>query len=331
MPVTGSSLRPQAPDLGTTDLVGALVRRCNFPPPGTHLDCAVSGGADSLALLVLASAAACEVVAWHVDHGIRPESGAAEAALVEAAADRFGAGFAGVRAEVAPGPNLEARARTARRAHLPPGHATGHTADDQAETVLINMLRGAGLDGLTGMRAGTTHPLLELRRAETRQLVEELGLTPVMDPTNLDPVYLRNRVRNELIPLCSELARRDVVPILARQARLLAEDADELDQLVSGLPGAVAEMTSGIPVAPLLSSRPALARRALRRALRAGEEAHPPSLAAVERVMAVVRGEAVACDIEGGRHVRRSRGRLYVEAVEPAGRAPATERPRPAN
>jgi tRNA(Ile)-lysidine synthase len=303
------------------DLTASLVERCNFPSPGTHLDCAVSGGPDSLALLVLACAHGCEVVAWHVDHGLRPGS-ADEAGVVEEAAERFGARFVATRAEVEPGPNLEARARAARRRVLPAGHATGHTADDQAETVLINMLRGAGLDGLAGMRHDHTHPLLELRRSETRSLTEGLGLAPVSDPSNFDPAYLRNRVRHELLPLCSELARRDVVPILARQARLLAEDATHLDLEAAleaeswwGLAGSGAE---GVPVAPLLGLSAPLARRALRALLRDGDEAHPPGLAAVERVLAVARGEAVACDIEGGRHVRRSRGRLYVEPARPA-------------
>jgi tRNA(Ile)-lysidine synthase len=266
---------------------------------------------------VLATAARCDVVAWHVDHGIRPEAGPAEAAVVEAAARRFGARFASVQAQVKPGPNLEARARTARRALLPPGFATGHTADDQAETVLINMLRGAGLDGLAGMRPGPAHPLLELRRVDTRSLVASVDLTPVADPSNSDPAYLRNRVRHELIPLCSQLARRDIVPILARQARLLAEDAAELDALAEG----IGETADGIPLAPLITASVPTARRALRRILRAGDETYPPSLASVERVLAVARGETEGCDIEGGRHVRRSRGRLYVEPVRPtAGR-----------
>lgn len=265
---------------------------------------------------MLACAHGCEVVAWHVDHGLRPGS-AEEAGVVEEAAARFGARFASVRAEVTAGPNLEARARAARRRVLPAGHATGHTADDQAETVLLNLLRGAGLDGLAGMRAGHTHPLLELRRAETRSLVESLGLAPVSDPSNLDPAHLRNRVRHELLPLCSELARRDVVPILARQAGLLAEDATELDLSVGTWDIGAAD-GAGIPVAPLVELRAPLARRALRAWLRDGDEAHPPGLAAVERVLAVARGETVACDIEGGRHVRRSRGRLFVEPVRPA-------------
>ncbi|HEY2435791.1 MAG TPA: ATP-binding protein, partial [Solirubrobacteraceae bacterium] len=108
-----------------------LLPRATFPSAGTEVTCAVSGGADSLALLVLACAAGCRVTAVHVDHGLRPGS-AAEADVVAAAALRFGADFRAEKAHVDAGPNLEARARRARFALLPPEVLTGHTADDQA-------------------------------------------------------------------------------------------------------------------------------------------------------------------------------------------------------
>ena len=91
-------------------LAASLLGRCAFPARGEPLACAVSGGADSLALLALAVAAGCEATAYHVDHGIRPGS-AGEADVVRAGAERLGAGFIGLRVEVAAGPNLEARAR----------------------------------------------------------------------------------------------------------------------------------------------------------------------------------------------------------------------------
>ena len=128
---------------------------------------AVSGGPDSLALMVLAVAAGCDVVAYHVDHGIRAGS-SAEARVVASAANRLGVRFVALSVDCAPGANLEARARAARYAALPRGVATGHTADDQAETILLNLMRGAGLDGLSGMAVGPAHPILALRRVETR-------------------------------------------------------------------------------------------------------------------------------------------------------------------
>ncbi|HLX87195.1 MAG TPA: ATP-binding protein, partial [Acidimicrobiales bacterium] len=112
---------------------GELAGRATFPPPGSEVLCAVSGGADSLALLVLAAEAGCRVTAVHVDHGLRPGSDE-EAEVVAAAAARVGAAFRAEQVQVEPGPNLEARARAARRARLGEDAATGHTMDDQAET-----------------------------------------------------------------------------------------------------------------------------------------------------------------------------------------------------
>ncbi|MFP5254675.1 MAG: tRNA lysidine(34) synthetase TilS [Acidimicrobiia bacterium] len=279
-----------------------LVRRCPFPAPGTPTALAVSGGADSLALLVLAVAAGCAATAVHVDHGLRAGS-ADEAAVVAAAAERLGAGFRAVAVELPPGPNLEARARAARYAALPPAVLTGHTADDQAETVLLNLLRGSGLDGLAGFDP-TRRPLRALRRHETASLCEAIGLSPVVDPTNHDPRHRRNRVRSEVLPLLDEVAQRAVAPVLARQADLLRDDALLLDALAEALDPTDA---GALAVAPL-----PLARRAVRRWLRSGPEQHPPDAATVARVLAVARGEAVATDVGGGRSVRRSAGRLHL-------------------
>jgi len=280
-------------------VVGGLVGRCTFPASGTPLVCGVSGGADSLALLVLATAAGCVVTAVHVDHGLRPGS-SDEAGVVAAAAARFGAAFRAVRVDVADGPNLEARARAARHAALGDGAATGHTADDQAETVLVNLLRGAGVHGLAGMRSGPTHPLLGLRRSETVGLCGHVGLEPVSDPTNGDPRFVRNRVRAELLPRCSDIAGRDVVPVLARQAGLLAGDADLLDSWAGLL-----DPTSA---ADLAAAPAAQARRAVRNWLAQGS--YPPPADAVERVLEVARLERRATEIPGGVRVSRSRGRL---------------------
>jgi tRNA(Ile)-lysidine synthase len=280
----------------------ALVARCTFPPPGSEVTCAVSGGADSLALLVLAVAADCRVTAVHVDHGLRLCS-SDEADVVRDAAAQVGAAFRAEKVDLAPGPNLEARARAARYAVLPPDVLTGHTADDQAETVLLNLLRGAGLDGLAGMRA-EGHPILALRRTETEALCGDEGLTPIVDPSNADPAHRRNRVRHEVIPLLNDVAQRDVVPILARQAALLRDDAEIVDQLAAHLDPTEAHH--------LATARPALARRAVRVWLTEGEE-HPPDAATVERVLAVARNEAKAADVGGGRHVRRTRNVLRLE------------------
>lgn len=278
-----------------------LIGRCTFSDEPGSLACAVSGGADSLALLVLAVAVGRVAVAHHVDHGLRPGS-AEDVHVVDALAANLGVEVVVHRVEIAPGANLEARARAARLGALPAGAATGHTADDQAETVLLNLLRGAATDGLAAMRAGARHPILGLRRDETHGLCARLGLRPVEDPTNRDPAHLRNRVRHELVPVLCELAGRDVVPILARQARLLADDATLLDELSAVLDPTDARAVAAAP-APL-------ARRALREWLRCG---HPPDSATVDRVLSVAAGESLAADIGAGRSVRRSRGRLRLE------------------
>jgi tRNA(Ile)-lysidine synthase len=280
----------------------ALLARCSFPAPGTVVTCAVSGGPDSLALLALAVEAGCAVTAVHVDHGLRPGS-AGEADVVAAVAARFGASFRAERAPVAPGPNLEARARAARYAVLPGDALLGHTADDLAETVLLNILRGAATDGLAGFDP-RRRPIRRLRRADTHALCAALGLEPVRDPSNDDPVHRRNRVRHELLPLLDAIAERDLVPVLARQAELLRADAELLDQLADALDPTDAAALAAAPLA--------LARRAVRRWLRTGDEQHPPDRAAVERVLEVARGEAVACDVGGGRTVRRSRQTLHL-------------------
>ncbi|HYI62831.1 MAG TPA: tRNA lysidine(34) synthetase TilS [Acidimicrobiales bacterium] len=288
--------------------MGDLVGRCTFPAVGAEVTAAVSGGADSLALLVLACAAGCRVTAVHVDHGLRPGS-AAEADVVAEAARRYGAGFRAEAVEVAPGSNLEARARAARWSVLPADACTGHTLDDRAETVLVNLLRGAGSTGLGALRPGPRHPILALRRAETRALCASEGLDPVEDATNDDPRFVRNRVRHEVLPLLAEVAGRDLVPVLARQAELLADDADLIDALAAELDPTDARALAAAPVP--------LARAALRAWLRPAGGGHPPSAAAVERVRSVAAGEVVATELPGGWRVSRSAGRLRLDPPPP--------------
>lgn len=272
-----------------------LLARCTFPPPAATLPCAFSGGPDSTALIWLARTAGCIPIAYHVDHGLR-EGSARDAERAHAIAAKLGIEFVVHTVDIEPGPNLEARARDARFAVLPDGVATGHTADDQAETLLLRLLRGAGTTGLAAMSPGTTHPLLALRRRETVALCGELGIEPVIDPTNRSPDPWRNRVRHELLPLAADIAHRDVVPILARTAELLRGDDALLDELASGIDPIDAKAVAAAP--------PVLARRALRRWLT--EAGYPPDRASIDRVLAVARGEAVACEITGGRRVERS-------------------------
>jgi hypoxanthine phosphoribosyltransferase len=181
------------------------------------------------------------------------------------------------------------------------------------------------------------HPLLALRRTETTGLCEAVGLTPVADPSNDDRRHLRNRVRHELLPLLADLGRRDPVPLLARQAAVAREDAALLDILAAE---AVPDPADAIALST--APRP-LARRAVRQWLRgsavtaaaggragtdraggdraggdrAGGDRHPPSLAEVERVLAVAAGRAVGTELAGGVRVHRTAQRLVVDPPSP--------------
>lgn len=287
--------------------------RCHFPPAGSAVTCAVSGGPDSLALLVLAADAQLQVTAVHVDHGLRPDS-AGEADAVADAAGRVGAAFESVRVTVPVGGDLEARARAARHGVLPAGTLFGHTADDRAETVLLALLRGSGLDGLAPLRP-QQHPLLELRRVDTEAVCAEAGLEPVRDPSNDDPRFRRNRVRHEVLPLLDQVADRDVVPLLCRLADLARDDVDLLDRLAADLDPTDARV--------LASSETPLARRAVRSWLRPHlPGGQPPDAAAVARVLAVAAGDRTGTEVSGGVAVRRSAGRLRVERPGRASRPP---------
>ena len=231
-----------------------LLSRCTFPPAASELVCAVSGGAGL-------PCAAGPRDGRRVPRNRRPCGPRASPGV----ADRRPR-WSRVPPRVGSGPNFVPRGwrchlvptsrpgpRMARRGVLPAGTATGHTMDDQAETVFLNLLRGAGLDGLAAMRRGFHHPLLPVRRSETRAICLNEGLEPVEDPTNQDPRFLRNRVRHDLLPLCSQIAGRDVVPILARQAGVFAAEADLLDELAAEV---------DVSDAAALNAAPCRARRA---------------------------------------------------------------------
>ncbi len=178
------------------------------------LGLAVSGGPDSLALLLLAHAALPgRIAVASVDHGLRPEA-AGEVALVGRIAAERGIPFAPITVSLAPG-NIPARAREARYAALARwageaglgAVATAHHADDQAETLLMRLGRGSGLAGLAGVRprgriegseVPLLRPLLGWRKAELAALVAEAGIVAAQDPTNTDPAHDRARLRAQL-------------------------------------------------------------------------------------------------------------------------------------
>ncbi len=284
-------------------LLVSLLSRCTFPEPTSQVALAVSGGADSMALLLLAYAHGLDVTIHHVDHQLRPQSHR-DIDVIAPVAEKLGVELFVHVVSVDPGANLEARARDARYEVLPQNVMTGHTADDQAETVLINLLRGAGTRGLSAMRPGHRRPLLGLRRTETRSLCAALEIEPVDDETNSDPKYLRNRVRGELVPLMNDLSQRDIVPLLVRSADMLRDEHDFLEELAATLDPTDARALAQAPLP--------LARRAVRAWL---SHPYPPDVATVERVLAVARGDVLACDVGGGREVRRSKQRLHLATI----------------
>lgn len=185
-------------------------------PERSPVGLAVSGGPDSLALLLLAAdALPGRFLVATVDHGLRSQS-AAEAAYVAAICAARGIAHAALPLQLERGSALQERAREARYAALGDwAEATGlaaivtaHHADDQAETFLMRLNRGAGVRGLAAMRARSgmpgrpnfelLRPLLEWRRSELAQIVAEAGLPPVQDPSNSDPRFERVRVRAAL-------------------------------------------------------------------------------------------------------------------------------------
>ena len=294
----------------------SLLGACHFPSAGTAVDLAVSGGPDSVGLLVLARAADLVVTVHHVDHHLRPTSGDDARAVTQLCAD-LGVDVVVHDVVVEPGGNLEARARAARRRVLPAGVLTGHTRDDLAETLLLNLIRGAGLDGLSPMIGDPTKPLRDVRRRDLHDLVAASGLRVLHDETNDSAEFRRNRVRAEVIPLLDDVAERDVVEVLARQAQLIG---DERAWLVATHAEDLALTLDGADCRELRTWEVARLRRWLRARLRhpdGGDGEHPPSADEVERAMSVVRGDAVATQIAGGRRLSRSAQHLTLEEPTP--------------
>jgi tRNA(Ile)-lysidine synthase len=282
-------------------MLDSLLARCTFPPSGTAVVCGLSGGADSAALVALAVEAGCDVTAVHVDHGLR-DSSPDDALVAGRIAERFQVAFELVAIDLDDGPNLEARARAARREALGADAMTGHTADDQAETLLLALLRGSGAAGLGAIEPGPRHPILALRRSETVELCRRLGLDVAHDPTNDDPRFRRNRIRHELLPLLDDIAERDVSVLLHRTADLLRDDNRLLEDLATGV--------DPTDVDQLLAAPGPLAARAIRRWLE--RDGYPPDAAGVARVLAVATGASAACELTGGLRIERQGRRLVL-------------------
>jgi tRNA(Ile)-lysidine synthase len=243
---------------------GAVLR------PGERVLIACSGGPDSTALLDalarLAPPRGLQLHVAHVDHGLRDGS-AAEAAPVRALADARSLSCHALRISVAAGGSLQDRARTARHAALrrlaaelgATAIALGHTADDQAETVLMRALTGATPRalGAMGPRDGMlARPLLRVWRAQTIAYCAALSLPVLDDPCNADPRFLRSRVRHQLLPALEEVfpaARRRLVALAEQQRRLAGRSGPDSH---AGVTAPHAPVTNWGCEDPMLDCRP---------------------------------------------------------------------------
>jgi tRNA(Ile)-lysidine synthase len=230
--------------LALREQIERTIRRHAMLAGGETVLVAVSGGADSVALLHLLSSLAPDwrlrLHVLHVDHQLRAES-AADADFVRALATRLGLPVDVATVAVDRRGSLEAAARAARYAALESCAARvgaerialGHTADDQAETVLMRLVQGAGVRGLSGIppvRGAIIRPLIEVRRSALEAELSRVGLAWVEDGSNRDPKFLRNRIRHELLPLLTDSYNPEVAGALVRMASLARETVGALDQ-----------------------------------------------------------------------------------------------------
>ncbi|WP_439029990.1 tRNA lysidine(34) synthetase TilS [Gordonia terrae] len=239
---------------------------------GPRVCVALSGGADSLALTAAALGAGLDVTALVVDHGLQPGSAEVAAGAADLARD-LGADARVLPVQVGTHGGLEAAARDARYGALDAAREgrpvlLAHTADDQAETVLLGLARGSGPRSISGMRAWNRpwgRPLLHVRRAQTLATCTELGLAVHHDPHNRDPRFTRVRVRTEVLPLLDEVLRGGVVEALGRTADALRADNDALDDWAGQVE--VLAMRDGdvLDVGPLRDLPVAIRTRVVRR------------------------------------------------------------------
>lgn len=312
--------------------VAASARSRHLLAEGDHLLVAVSGGPDSVALLsVLASLAPSKrltLSALHLNYGLRGEESDEDERFVSRLCAELEVPLICERVDLS-GPSgtghagsLQARARDLRYASLQRTAAAlgaskialGHTADDQAETLLMWMLRGSGAAGLAGIKplrdSVYVRPLLDVTRAEILAYLKAKGLSYRTDSSNAKPVYLRNRIRQELLPLLKRF-NPAVVGALTRQADILRDEDVYMDGLATDWIGrhvkAAEDRSLTLPRGALLELPIALQRRVLRRVMqRAAGAPHAPTFGAADSVLhKVVRGRSgSSLSVRGARVLR---------------------------
>jgi tRNA(Ile)-lysidine synthase len=289
------------------ELISATLPELDLP--GDEVEVALSGGADSAALAFLAIEAGVAVSAVHVDHRLPASPRMARAAA--AVAEHLGVSLDIASVEMADGPSIEEQARNARYSLLA-GRAgpivTGHTRDDSVETMLINLIRGTGPSGLTGIPRfrppNVYRPMLAVTRSETREMATLAGLPFVDDPMNEDLSLTRNRVRLVMLPLMREL-NPQVDAALARTAETLERDRQYLEDR------AAEHFGRALPVSAVSTLPRALADRVLHKALE--ESGIGPTADRIQRMWSVASGECDRQDLAGGHSVVRRGALLVIE------------------
>jgi tRNA(Ile)-lysidine synthase len=333
--------------------IAQALRALGHPSAGERIVVGLSGGPDSVALLDVLSGLArgrFTVIAAHLDHGLRPDSeldGAFCADLCARLAVPFRSGTADVEARRRQdGGGIEEAARLERRAFL---HrikveegaswiALAHTRDDQAETVLLRLLRGAGAQGLAAMRpraADVLRPMLAVSRAEVLDHLSARGLAAREDPSNADLALARNRVRHELLPYLERHFNPAIREALARSASVFAEEADVLAAVARDArrtQGRAEEDAYVLPLAALRAAPRALGRLTVRRALAEAGGLRGVGLKHVDAILdlaatAAPSGRRIA--LPGDREASFSFGEVRIAARRAAGAAFALPLPVP--
>lgn len=323
--------------------VWRTISRLNLIPRGSRLIVGLSGGPDSVALArilqQLSGPGGFEVAGLaHLNHMIRGEAADRDESFCRELAGRLGLEFDAARIDVpalarATGRSFEDAARNARYDFLRrvaeqkgAGRiAVGHTLDDQAETVLLQLVRGSGPRGLAGIhpRVGLIiRPLIATRRQALRDYLESENLPNIVDETNLDLSIPRNRVRHELIPYLERAFSPAVVKVLVRTAEISRIDADYLDSMArSAFDRLVAagDESVEIDVSGLLDLPDALAWRVLRLAASRVSSGRSAGFDLVQRLLRQARRRANSTIQIPGATSRRRGGKLRLEKGRPAG------------
>lgn len=282
---------------------------------GGRLTIGLSGGPDSLALCAATAAEGLPAQVLCVDHGLQPGSAEVSRAALRRARE-WGLDGRIATLELSPGPNMEARARRDRYQALAEAAAGGeiwvaHTAEDNAETLLLGALRGNPA-GMSVRRGRLVRPLLGLRRADTEGACRELDVQWWQDPHNGDPAYRRVALRQRVLPVLAEITGGDPIPALAATAAKIAED-DAF--LLDATPDA-----TQLSCEDIAELAPALRRRALADWLRGqGISVTAAAVEGVERLCTHWRGQgpvAVGGD-RSRRIVVRRRGGVLETSAEP--------------